>query len=88
MKRLYISDDYIIRKGWRIDLGEDGDFEIDSRYIGWNGREAKVKGYILKNGKKRKAILHIFPASPSMIENGDDVLILSWRDYWRDYTIE
>lgn len=86
-----ISDEQIIKKGWRIDLGDDGDFELgqkeweyEEEWIG--GRKCMVawlSGKYHHGGTTEDATLEIILSWEDFERHGGDAPLLGeWMD-WR-----
>lgn len=94
-KILKISDEFVIKKGWVIDLPDWGIFEIVEKEIEWDGRFATIEGYyygrIWNDGKKEfekiekknkiKAILTFEPKIEREPKLGDEILETEWLEW-------
>lgn len=84
MKSLKFSDEYVIKHGWNVDLGEKGDIEINNE-VEYNEETGvwiipckyNLKGWVFSNCE-----LEVIPeAEPENIDYADFILETKW-DEW------
>lgn len=90
MKKFRISDEYLIKHGWVIDLGDEGEFVLEDRYYVYDDGVVLLKGMWREAGEDvaEEATIRIYGFDIDELEDDPDIIFYrEWKnwdivDYW------